>query len=69
MSYVTGSLYNNCNMFRVLLAPFAAVFWGSHVLAAPEPPVSLSPDLVCMVNTRQTDYIVACCIAAAAFKL
>jgi hypothetical protein len=49
MSYVTGVLYN---VLRVLLAPFAAVFRGFHVPAAPEPPASLSPDLVCMVTTR-----------------
>jgi hypothetical protein len=43
MSYVKGVLYN---MLCVLFAPFAAVFRGSHVLAAPEPLESLSPDLV-----------------------
>jgi hypothetical protein len=48
MSYVTGVFYN---ILCVLLAPLAAVFLGFHVPAAPEPPASLSPDLVCMVTT------------------
>ncbi len=74
MSYVTGVLFY---MFFVLFTPFAAVLRGSHVQAAQEPPVSLSPGLAWMVTTRllwacgQTghSYIMACCIAAAAFKL
>jgi hypothetical protein len=74
MSYVTGVL---CNMLCVLFAPFAAVFQGSHVPIAQEPPASLSPGLAWMVTTwllwacGQTghSHIVACCIAAAAFKL
>jgi hypothetical protein len=74
MNHVTGVLHN---MLRVLFAPFAAAFRGSHVPVAQEPPASLSPGLAWMVTTRllwacgQTghSYIVACCIAAAAFKL
>jgi hypothetical protein len=74
MSYVTGMFYN---MLCVLFAPFTVVFRGSHVPAAQEPPESLSPGLAWMVTTRLLwacgqighSEIVACCIAAAAFKL
>ena len=47
--YVTGVLYN---MLYDMFAPLAAVFRGSHVPAAPEPPASLSPGLAWMVTTR-----------------
>jgi hypothetical protein len=72
--YVTGALYN---VLCVLFTPLAAIFRGSNVPAAQEPPASLSLGLAWMYITwllwayGQTgySYMVAFCIAAATFKL
>ena len=65
------------NMLCVLFTPLATIFWGSDIPTVQEPPASLSLGLAWMNITwllwacGQTgySYMVACCIAAAAFKL